>query len=76
MRVWTVPRSRELQERTELVRTFSCLDMRLEMTGWVERQRVRRARYAGTPAGREAVLVGGRKVASQACVVRETRIRG
>ena len=76
MRAWVVARRRDVQERQELVTSFSCLDMRLEMTGCRERQRRRRARYAGTPAGSEALVVGGRKVASQVCVVRETRTRG
>ena len=44
MRAWVVARQREVQERQEEVRSFSCLDIRLEMTGWRERQRRRMAR--------------------------------
>ena len=65
IRAWVVARIRELQDRLEIVTNFSCLDIRLEMTGWMERQMRRMARYAGTPGGRETLEVVGRKVASQ-----------
>ena len=44
IRAWVVARIREVQDRLEVVTSFSCLDIMLEMMGWKERQRRRMAR--------------------------------